>query len=103
MTKTVKLIRNGNVYEFSNGDLLFSVDVSTKKISGKDVFEKIYSDANPKETVKIIIDQSALEEEDKKIFGNYVVDLFTELDKGINDQFALPASNDVGSEAKTDN
>lgn len=101
MTKTIKLIKNGNEYEFWNERILFSVDTSKKQINGKDIFEKIYFDANSKDPVKIIIDQSQLPEEDKRVFGNYVVDLFEELDKGINTQFASPTPVENGNGPET--
>lgn len=65
---------------------LFSVSCKDKKISGKDLFNSIYSKATLDDPIQVEIDPSELSKEDQKQFGNYVVDLFTSINKAMTEQ-----------------
>ena len=91
MKKTIKVTRktmdDKDFFVFSEtGQDLFNVECSSKTIKGKDLYEKIYqTDTN--ETVEVTIDQSGLEDADKKAFGNYVVALFDSINAKMKEQF----------------
>ena len=76
---------NSNFSFFENEQLLFSIDSSKKVLDGKDIYEKIYKGIDTSKTIETEIDISQLENEDKKIFGNYVVELFKSIDSSINE------------------
>ena len=74
-----------NFYE--NEDFLFSVELSNKTIDGRDIYEKIYKGIEVSSKIVTEIDISELTGDDKKTFGNYIVELFKELDSAINAKF----------------
>lgn len=68
---------------------LFKADCKTKTIKGQDLYTSLYSNVDPKEILEIEIDQNELSDEDKKKFGNYVVDLFQHINEAMIKQFSV--------------
>lgn len=94
MQKVIKIERGTvdetSVYLFKLSDsLIFSVSCKEKKIEGKLLFEKIYSDYSPDNRFNVLVDIDSLDAQDKKEFGKYVVDLFKKIDEALNKQFPL--------------
>lgn len=93
MTKAIKIVRrkieNEDYYCFLNekDEVIFNVQCSTKTIKGKDLYEKVYQ-TKENDVIEVKINQDELTSEDKKCFGNYVIDLFKSIDDSMKKQFA---------------
>lgn len=69
------------------GNVLFKVDHSTKKVSGKELFTKIYETYTKENPFEVECNIDSLNDEDKKTFGNYLVTLFSKIDAKMKEQF----------------
>ena len=83
------------LFAFSDvsGKTLFSVSCQGKKIKGKDLFDSIYAKAETGDPINVEVDQSELNPEDQKQFGNYVKDLFDSINEAMNKQFTTEGSD----------
>ena len=93
MKKVVKIVceyRDGKdnyVLSCNNEELL--IDKSLKKVPGKELFEKIFLDYSKDNAFDIEVDDSCLSVEDKKVFSNYIKNLFIKIDDTLKKQFAV--------------
>ena len=93
MKRVVKIVcenRDGKDYyilSYNNKEIL--VDKSLKKVSGKDLFEKIYLDYSKENFYDVEVDDLSLTVEDKKVFGNYIKTLFEKINNALKKQFAV--------------
>jgi hypothetical protein len=97
MTKVIRIKRVDDTFSFETDSVLFLVDAKTKKLDGKVIYQKVYQDVVRGEKASVTIDQSGLSAEDKKVFGNYIVDLFGKLDEAINKQLVAPLDGQTAS------
>jgi hypothetical protein len=86
----IKVTRNGDKFDFVCDEVkLFDVDAQERTISGENLFEKVYKNIDVSKPVCTEIDIDSLNKDDKATFGNYVVELFKEIDSAINTQFGF--------------
>ena len=82
------------VFEDENETQLFVVDCRTKTIKGQDLYSSVYGKVDPGTILEIEIDQAILSAEDKKVFGNYVADLFNSINEAMKIQFT-PSKTEI--------
>lgn len=94
MKKTLKLIKVGNDYKLFHEDENL-LTISDKKISGSEIFERIYSSLGIDESSEIsivpegfIMDGSKIKEKEDKLVFDQIKDLFSKIDKAIKDSIS---------------
>lgn len=79
------------------------VDKNKKTISGKDLFNNIYSDLSADNFFEVEVNCASLTDEDKKIFGSYVVKMFSLIDEEMKKQFRNCDEQTENSVSNNDN
>ena len=79
------------------------VDKNKKTISGKDLFNNIYSDLSADNFFEVEVNCASLTDEDKKIFGSYVVKMFSLIDEEMKKQFRNCDGQTENSVSNNDN
>jgi hypothetical protein len=96
MKKTLTMSKTDKEYEITNekGEMLLAIDFSTKKISGSDIYNKIYIDVKEGETSAITLLSGAnMTKEDDVIFKQ-MTDLFKDIDDAVL-KLSKPVSENV--------
>lgn len=87
--------KDGNEYfVLKVNDLTIYVDKKKKTIDGKELFNKIYFDLSASNFFEVEVNCSSLNDEDKKVFGSYVIKLFSLVDAEMKKQFPNIAGSD---------
>lgn len=76
-------------YVLENNRKEIVVEKAQKKIPGKELYEMFYLDYSKDNAFTIEINDSTLTDEDRKVFGNYVKNLFLKIDEALKKQFQV--------------